>query len=712
MKIKDHFQHLTLTHNQLNALEKISVFLQSDDNIFILQGYAGSGKTTLLKGFVEYLKSLQKQYQLMAPTGRAAKILRDKTGAGRTIHSSIYNLKHLEAINSDSEEVADHSLKYFFPIDLNNTDESILIVDEASMISSKESKNELFDFGTNILLDDLLTYAFSSNKNNKIIFVGDPAQLAPVGDNYSWALDLEYFKQLGYGGQMVELTEVMRQENNLILKNATEIREVLNSHPRNELQLEFDSLTCIELSNIDVIDSYVELYPKPEIGDGVIISYSNAQCYHYNYAIREALYPNQKDILPGDLLLINNNNYHTYAAELYNGDIVKVVDRSEKVETLSAPVWSVKSGKKERLTISLDFRRITIRVPQYDGEIECYIIETLLNSIDRDLTIDMTKALYINFVMRFNEEQERRGKSGLPKHKVGSEEFKQALKADPYYNALRVKYGYAITCHKAQGGEWDKVFVDYSGRIGLFNDALRWCYTATTRAINTLYAINPPHFTNFSKLKFSEVVSVNRIPKNALSLEQVNTSPFHKQEDHKGKSFKYWMVKEKLEQDVFEIEHVESLGYLERYTIVDTQKQKYTIQASHTDSGHFIDTFKIQNVQDTTLEKRLEAIFNDNSGLEFYINYTPSLNHLQILHSIMRESCAELNIPITNIEEQVEKYFVIYYLQTDSIFSYIQFYFKGNGNYSTAMPKTFQCDNDTKLNLLIEKLTSYASSRD
>ena len=180
MKIFNHFQHINLTINQRIALEELHAFIENDNQIFILQGYAGSGKTTLLKAFVEYLKSLQKQYQLMAPTGRAAKILRDKTGTGRTIHSAIYNLKNLEAVNSDSDEVADHSLKYIFPIDLNNSDESILIVDEASMISSKESKNELFDFGTNILLDDLLTYTFSSNKNNKIIFVGD---LCPAGSS-------------------------------------------------------------------------------------------------------------------------------------------------------------------------------------------------------------------------------------------------------------------------------------------------------------------------------------------------------------------------------------------------------------------------------------------------------------------------------------------------------------------------------------------------
>src|SRR5690554_2473467 len=479
MKILTHFPHLTLTNDQRVALEKLSAFLESDESVFILQGFAGSGKTTLLKGFVEYLASIKKEYELMAPTGRAAKVLRDKTGQGKTIHSTIYNLEDLQAINADSEEVSEHSVKYLFPIDLNNQSERILIVDEASMVSSRKSQNELFDFGTNILLNDLLTYCFSTNKNNKIIFVGDPAQLAPVGDNNSWALNLDYFRQLSYDGKTVELTEVKRQENNLILDNATEIRNVLNANPRNELKLEFNETTFINLDNIDVIDKYVELYPNPEIGDGVIISYSNSQCYHYNYGVRQTLYPNHQDILPGDLILINNNNYHSYPTDLYNGDIAKVIERSEVVVTHSAPVWTIKGGKKERVLISLDFRKITIRVPQYDGEISCYIIETLLNSIDRDLTMDMTKALYINFVMRFNAEQEKREKLGLPKHKVGSEEFKMALRSDPYYNALRVKYGYAITCHKAQGGEWDKFFVDYSGRIGLYDDALRWSYKAT-----------------------------------------------------------------------------------------------------------------------------------------------------------------------------------------------------------------------------------------
>lgn len=711
MKILNHFQHLTLTNDQRFALEKLSAFLESDDRVFILQGYAGSGKTTLLKGVVEYLNTIKKPCELMAPTGRAAKILRDKTSKGKTIHSTIYNLENLKAINAESEEIADHSVKYIFPIDLNNKTERILIVDEASMVSSKKSQHELFEFGTNILLDDLLTYAFSSNKNNKIIFVGDPAQLAPVGDNNSWALDLEYFINLGYSGQKVELTEVKRQENNLILDNATEIRSVLNSNPRNELKLKYDNKTFIDVDNLNVIDQYVDLYPNPEIGDGVVISFSNSQCYHYNYGIRQALYPDHQDIVPGDLILINNNNYHSYLTELYNGDIAKVVDRSEVVETLTTPVWIVKDGKRKKEYISLDFRKIKIRVPQYDGEIECLIIETLLNSIDRDLTLDMTKALYINFVMRFTEQQNQREQSGLPKHKVGSEEFKMALRSDPYYNALRVKYGYAITCHKAQGGEWGKVFVDYSGRIGLYDDALRWSYTATTRAVKTLYAINAPHFTSFSKLTFSTVVSVNKIPTEALSLTNINTSPFHKPEHHKGKSLKYWEIKEELEDDIFEIENIDSHEYLERYTLRDPQNQQYILQASHKGSGHFIDTFKVQNGSGTDLEKRLEDIFNANKAGAFHINYAPSLNHLQILHSIMRETCEDLDITITNIDEQVEKYFVTYFLRTDSLCSYIQFYFKKNGAYSTAMPKTFQVENDIKLNLLIENLSNYASCR-
>jgi hypothetical protein len=705
MKIGSFFQNISLNIDQLNTLEKLDAFLKSDKNIFILQGYAGTGKTTLIKGVVKYLENSSQLFNIMAPTGRAAKVLRDKTGFGRTIHSSIYKLEDLKSINSESEEVADHSVRYFFPIDLESKDQRVLIVDEASMISSKESKNELFDFGTNFLLNDLLTHTFSTNKNNKIIFVGDPAQLPPVGDNQSKALEINYFIDLGYSCAFSELKQVMRQDDNLILENASNIRDLLNEASRNTIELKYDQESFIKLDTNDVVRQFTNLYPNPEIGDGIIISYSNAQSYHYNFAIRQILFPQNKEILPGDIIMINNNNQYSYKTELFNGDLAKIVAVSQHLVEQSAPVWIVKDGVRVKEIIKINFRKVYFRVPHFHEDIDCYIIDDLLNSIDRDLTLDMTRMLYINFVMRFNAEQEKKEE----KFKVGSKEFKNALIKDPFYNALRIKYGYAITCHKSQGGEWDKVFVDYSGRIGLSNDALRWSYTATTRGVNTVYAVNPPHLTTFSKLKISTITNVGRIPNNALFLENVNTSPFHKPTDHKSKSVKYWEVKEKLEATNFKIINVESREFLERYSVQNNTNEEFILQASHKASGHFVNQFEVLNCRGTVEEKQLEHIFNKNDISEFLLNYNPSLEFLESMYFRMRAYCQELNITITNIDEQVDKYFVQYFLITDSITSNIQFYFKKNGSFSRAMPKTFNCNNDQKLQLLIEKLEEDAS---
>ena len=258
MKLANYFQDISLNLNQQNAVTQIQSFLESDSNIFILQGYAGTGKTTLIKGIVNFLDAQKKQFNIMAPTGRAAKVLRNKTNFGSTIHSSIYKLDDLKSINPEALEVAEHSIKYLFPINYELQDERVLIVDEASMISSKEAKNELFDFGTNFLLDDLLTHTFQTNKKNKIIFVGDPAQLPPVGDNLSKALNINYFKELGYDCQISELTEVMRQDDNLILENANTIRHLLSLKHRNNIQLAFDQKSFIKQDTDCVIENYTK----------------------------------------------------------------------------------------------------------------------------------------------------------------------------------------------------------------------------------------------------------------------------------------------------------------------------------------------------------------------------------------------------------------------------------------------------------------------
>lgn len=707
ISLHNQFKSLQLSTDQQIALDKLTEFFNSPTQVFLLKGYAGSGKTTIIKGLINYLAQQNIPHLLMAPTGRAAKILRDKTSLGVTIHKAIYNFQKLHSINQNSEENAEHSFHYFFPI--LDTDESnqIIIVDESSMISSKESNHELFTFGTNILLNDLLTFSKLHTTKNKIIFVGDPAQLPPVSDNESLALKKEFFNDLGLSIDECEMKTVLRQKDNLILENATKIRELLNVDIRSEFKFTFDTECFVKITPEEIIEKYTSSFSMPEIGDGVILSFSNSQCYHYNHAIRQIYFPQSKTITEGDLLLINNNNYHTYGVELFNGDFVKVISVSPDLIVQSAPVYCDENGKKVKKIIEISFRKIDIRIPNHNEDIQCYIIDSLLNSINKDLSINEMKALYINFVMRFKDKQLLNKNAGLKYFEVGSEEFKGALKVDPFFNALKVKYGYAITCHKAQGGEWDTVFVDYHGRVSLKDDPLRWCYTATTRGINTLYALNPPNFGKLDKFKFTEIGNIGTIPNEALFFENVEVSPFHNKDQHKCKSLKYWDILEKLENTPYKIEKVETFGtYLERYSISNNDIT-IQLQASHKNSGHFIEKFRVLTSLDDVIKEEIEQIFNASFSSRTMLTYIPENSLLEDLHSMMQELCSEFNIQITNVVKG-KGYYVTYYLITNSACAFIQFYFNGNGQLTTAMPKTYNCQDDVKLKVLINKITEYA----
>ncbi len=703
MKSNTIFKNLQPTNCQEIAFEMLLDFINGDKNVFILKGYAGTGKTTLVKYLISYIKELGLEVDLMAPTGRAAKILRDKTGEGSTIHRVIYNFSSLESINKDSEDEADHSFHFYFPINtIDSAEQRLIIIDESSMVSNVESKNELFSFGTNYLLSDLLTYAAPQTTHNKLIFVGDPAQLEPFNDSQSYALQRDFFENRGLKVMETELREVKRQADNLILKNASTMRDVLENPDQYSLKLDFDQTSYIRLNPIEVITKYTDFYPKPEIGDGVVVAWTNGQCCNYNQAIREKLYPGQTSIVAGDLLLLGNNNYHTYKTELFNGDILKVVEVENTIITQSAPVYCDENGRKVKKIIELKFRKITIRIPNFDEDISCMIIDNHLHSIYRDLSYNETRAIYINFVMRFREEQKRREETGLPTFKVGSDEFKGALKSDPFFNALRVKFGYAITCHKAQGGEWKKVFVDYYGNVSMSKSSLRWSYTATTRGIETVFAINAPNFLNISKLKVGILGTIGTLPKESMYLDNVAISPFHKTHHHRAKSLKYWEISEKLVDTDFTIIGVESFDYLERYEISDGA-QKFKIEASHKGSGHFVDQFKVVSLEMNEQSKNtIEKIFNGRIGLNINPQYYPSKDFLDVLFTNMQSKCAELDILITNVLES--EYHVTYYLITDSICSYIQFYFDKKGMFSTAMPKSYQNPNDQKLIQLIQKL--------
>lgn len=706
MKLQEQYKGLQLSRDQENALDKLQAFLDGDLQLFMLKGYAGSGKTTLVKGIASYLEGISRPLKVMAPTGRAAKVLRDKTGKGITVHKGIYDMTKIESREVSSEDVSRKSYHYYFPTREIEASNSVLIIDESSMISDVKQEQELFTFGTGKLLSDLLTYAKLATTDTKIIFVGDPAQLPPVTDTHSYALDREFFAGMRIGFIEVEMTEVIRQaEESTILKNATVLRETLAASPRNQLQLTINDTDCINIAPQDIPSRFLQLFPAPEIGQSVIISYKNQQCKSYNDAVREQLFPGKKRVCPGDLLMIINNNYHKYGVALFNGDLAKVIRVDDQTTVMSAPVMVNFEGKTVKKNISLTYRDIVIRVPHHPEDIHCKIIDSLLDDPKRDLTVDEMKAVYINFVMRFNEEQKGRKERGLPVFSEGSDEFKQQLRDDPYFNALRVKYGYAVTCHKAQGGEWETAFIDFFGMAGLKDAQLRWCYTAITRASKTAYLSSVPHFTKFTKLQFNQPVKIGKVPADAIQYLNVPASPYHKESTHPCKSLKYFEIMEKFEDSPFVFEHIDSKDYLEIYYFRH-EEQLIRIQANHDQAGIFRE-FQVMGTSTVEAQQLLEII-NDPAPYDYAVQYTPSAEHLSMLFNIMQAVTSDLDISITNITENAKQNYVNYFLRTSGKVSYIQFYYSAKGYFTSALTFSDLGSDDEKLLLLIEKFNIYA----
>lgn len=673
----------------------------------MLKGYAGSGKTTILKGLIDYLEANERDVDVIAPTGRAAKVLKDKTLHGCTIHKGIYNFKELKLLKTDSIDVAEKSYHINFPILDRDGFRRVIIVDEASMVSNSKTEHELFTFGTGKLLNDLLTYAKIKTSQNKIIFVGDPAQLPPVTDPKSLALEESFFLEADIAVESTEMKEVHRQvKENPIQRNAIVFRELLATEKRSELNLEFDDDNFIHLSDELPATKYTELFPNPEIGNGVIICYSNAQALSYNQSIREKIFPGKyQTITVGDVLLINSNNYHAYGLELYNGDMATVVSVSPTVESMSAPVYVTEGKERIRKVVDLQFRNIVVRFPHHDQDVPCKIIESLLNSPLPSLSVTELKALYINFIIRFNEEQNDRKKSGLPYFREGSEEFKDKLKKDPYFNALRVKYGYAITCHKAQGSEWDTIFVDYRGQVGIRDAQLRWCYTALTRAKRVCYNIYPPSFGALDAINFDPITLLNSLGADAIHFLNVSVSPYHLPGSHPCKSAKYYEILEKVQDTPFQLRAVESKPYLEIYHFVHDE-QDLRIQTNHDGAGIFGKFLLVKG--DAIIGERLLSIVNLFKRIEVEVVYTPTTLPLSKLFTKISTACSELDVVISGVKEYQSSYYVLYIFQTKTGFASLQFYFDKNGKITKAQPKAFQGEPTDSLTFLISKLAAHA----
>lgn len=676
---------MELTILQNKVFEQIKAFLNSDASVFILRGYAGTGKTTMVKVIADYIKQ-SRQLAMMAPTGRAARVLATKTGhKAVTIHKAIYAKAHIEP--KKVKDIAESEYKFVFPInESENGGNIVAIVDEASMVCSRKIEHELFIFGTDNLMEDLLTFV-RPNFGGKVIFVGDPAQLPPVGESVSNALRAEYFKEKGLKVVEAELTEVLRQKgDSVILKNAMMIRDLLQKDKRNQLVFEEQKDDVEMVPSEQFLDKYLKYRKESGRHDSVIICYSNKSANRYNRDIRKSLYGGDVPLRENDILLITQNNYRL---NRMNGEFVPVLSVGARTQQ-SAPVYAQIGGKRQRIVITLNFIQVT--VPDGDGNpMLCMLLEDLLTSDKATISIDENRALYINFCMRH------------PSLKQGTQVFADALLNDEYYNAIRAKYGYAVTGHKCQGGEWGKVFVDYTDRTGLDDDSLRWAYTATTRAQKTLYVSNLPHITPFSKFRIESIQKCKSIDPECRILNEVPPTPFHDKNVDNGIRAKYHCIVKNLKYTPYKIVSVQSRPYLEMYNIQTPDGvDRYDLYYK---TGIIFQPAKASSTNKHT--QQIEMMLNDERGMPYKYDYTPSDDSHSKLFDLIKSACDSLSVQITNVVEHAEDFCTIYYMRTSGTFSYIKVYINSDGFITYAKPMSLKGNEDGELGAIIKIIKSH-----
>ncbi len=676
---------MELTKQQNEVFKKIKAFMESDASVFILRGYAGTGKTTMVKVVADYITQSRDMY-LMAPTGRAARVLSQKTKRmATTIHKAIYEGTCL--VSKVTKDIAETEFKLFFPISESKQDgKNVVIVDEASMLCSRKIKHELYKFGSDNLMEDLLTF-IRPGFGGKVIFVGDPAQLPPVGESVSNALRAEYFQKQGLKVMEAELTEVLRQKNDsIILKNAMMIRDLLKKDKRNSLVFEEKKDDVETISANCFLEKYLDYRKKSDKNDSVVICFSNKSASRYNRAIRTDLYGKDVPVRENDVLMIIQNNYNLGRM---NGEFVPVLSVGERTQQ-SAPVYVQVGGVKQRKIITLNFVQVTV-TNGLGNPCLCMLLEDLLNSDKPELSIDETRALYINFCMRH------------PELRQGTQQFSLVLMQDAYYNAIRAKYGYAVTGHKCQGGEWGKVFVDYTGRTGLDNDSLRWAYTATTRAQKTLYVANLPHITPFSKFRIDPIQKCNRIDPECRILNEVGPTPFHDDNVDNAIRAKYHCIIKNMEFSPYSVVSVLSNPYLETYNIQTPDGvDRYDLYYK---TGPVFQPVKA--VVPNSHSVFIAMLMDDEHGMSYKFDYIPSDESYSQLYNLIRSACDTLGIQITNVVEHKEDYNVVYYMRTSSTFSYIKVYVNAEGFITYAKPMSLKGTEDRDLCSIVEIIKSH-----
>jgi tRNA A37 threonylcarbamoyladenosine biosynthesis protein TsaE len=492
LSLRDAFAGEALSKGQEELIGELETFFEDRNaRIFLLKGYAGTGKTFILKGLTTYLSAQGRSFRLCAPTGRAAKVLEEKTEhEARTMHSRIYNFEKLVEFVDDGLEGSETFRNYAQIAVNDHAANTVYIADEASLISDVYQEGEFYHSGSGRLLTDFLSFVgFDHNDHDKkVILVGDPAQLPPVGMRFSPALDANYLREtFGIISRGYELKEVVRQKaGSGVLKNVMPLRESLDSKVFNKLTLDFSADDIEEVSSSQILSSYLASCEHAINGKSVIITKSNEEATEYNRMVRQHFFPDKTNVTAGDKLIVVAN-VQLDGLFISNGDFAWVKEVSEQVEVRRVPLKRKHPETKivETIEVSLSFRDALLGVRDTEGRAQFFrtkILENLLYSSDRSLGSDEQKALYVDFCMRHA-------------HLKGNRHlFSQTLRNDPYFKALRVKFGYAVTCHKAQGSEWEHVFVICPrDQNPLAADYFRWLYTAMTRTKGRLYLTHPPH---------------------------------------------------------------------------------------------------------------------------------------------------------------------------------------------------------------------------
>ena len=451
------------TGGQRDLFDRFLRFMdrRGEPEILLVKGYAGTGKTTAVRALVRILADRGIQSLLLAPTGRAAKVLAGYTGTEAfTIHKKIYRQR------SSKDGFGT------FVLGFNKMHDTVFFVDEASMISNQSFDHALF--GTGHLLDDLIDYVFQG-RNCKLVLIGDTAQLPPVGTAISEALDKKQLQKYGYPVTEVFLEEVIRQaEDSGILSNATRLRKMIAG---GEVRLPLFSTGYYRdverVSGRELFELLEDHFQGSDREDVTVIVRSNKMANKYNEGIRYQILHREEEISRDDLVMVVKNNYYWLSGGeeadfLANGDILRI----ERIH-----------GTEERYGYRFADVTFSITGAEEGSPPEAKVLLDTLRLDTPSLTADQNKDLFYKILEDYREEG-----------KISQKKAYERVKADPYFNALQIKFAYAITCHKAQGGQWKTVFLDqgYIPKEQMNIEYLRWLYTAFTRASAKLYLVNFP----------------------------------------------------------------------------------------------------------------------------------------------------------------------------------------------------------------------------